>query len=166
MSGTSRRLRTSGAAAATLLAAACATTTQMPADYRWFYRDSYGAAGAAGEPIALYGPPETSALYVFECHSAARAIGIVSVDVEPFEGSRPLGLRVGRARWSGEERMSDGDGQELSRAMVPLDHPVLDEIAAGRGPIRIVHPQGVAPLPAGEPPARVVGECRRRSASL
>jgi len=149
------------AAGAALLLAACATTRPMPDDHRWYYRDSYGTAADADQPIGLYGPPETSALYILECRRAERAIALVSVDVEPFEGSRPLGLRVGRARWSGEERMGNSDGYDMSRAMVPLDHPVFDAIAAGRGPIRVVHPAGTAPLPGGEVPARVVRECRR-----
>ncbi|HEX8525348.1 hypothetical protein [Allosphingosinicella sp.] len=148
-------MRRANCAALAALLAGCASVSPPAEELSWYYRDGYGT-GDPERPIGLYGLPETSAFYIFECVPHERALEIISVDVEEFAGARPIAVRVGNAEWRGVERMDPPDGQAMSRASIPLGHPVLDAVAAGRGPIRVDGGR----LSGGEVPARVVRECR------
>ena len=148
------------AAMAGLMLAACATSPGAD-ELSWYYRTSY-VSGEPERPIGLYGLPETSPDYVLECAPQERSIHFVSIDIV-FEGSRPIAIAAGRARWTGTEHADPPDVYATSRAVIPLSSPVWDAVERGR-PIHIIGPDGTGVLEGGPIPARVVRECREASA--
>ena len=150
-----------GVAAAALTGCATHLVQMGGVGYDWNYRTNYGV-GDSERPIGIYGPPETAAVYILECVPTKRSIEFISLEVEPFEGTRPISLSSARATWRGDEAMDPPDLQAMSRATIPLDHPIFDEIAKGAA-IGVIALDGVDKLAGGAIPARVVRECRSQS---
>jgi len=134
-------------------------TVPDEADYGWTYRTSYGI-GDPERPIAIYGPPESAALLILECDPAARLLHLLMIDVDPFEGMRPIVISAHGAVWLGQQRLEQPDGSTIARASIPLGHAVLDSVAAARTPIVIEAGGGRSALRADPVAARVVRECR------
>lgn len=164
------RKRTAGSAAALLLLAACATRGVEPvawkeSDFGWYYKENSGV-GADDGPLALYGPPETLASHIFACDKSERALEFADIEGEPFEGKRPIAFEVGEARWSGTEEVDPPDGVVVSRAGIPLDHPLVAAIEKGSSPIVIRSGSSVPYRLANHPIlGRVIRECRAASAA-
>ena len=137
-----------------LLLAGCAGTGER---LSW-HLDTAETAPAA--PVALYGRAESEADLVLECLPAARAIAFRTVDVDPFEGTRPIRIRVGLARFEGSERLEAPDGIPIARAVVPIDAPVVAALAEGRSPIAITVGRRTGRIPNGPEVARMVRDCR------
>jgi hypothetical protein len=144
-----------GASAGLLLLAGCATAGPGPG---WSYRTNYGV-GDPDRPIAVYGWPETLASFALECDVDRRALLLVGLDVTPFTGSRPITVAARRAIWTGSEIADPPDLIATSQTLIPLDHLVVDAVAAG-APIRLRTGEGTSVLKSGPAPVRVARECR------
>ena len=149
-----RRAGVSAAAAAALTLAGCTTVRE---EASWTYGTSETRLAA---PRALYGLPETSAYLVLECLPPARAIAFRTVEPDLFEGTRPIRIRVGQVRFDGSEQLEPDDGMAISRALIPLDAPIVAALAAGQGPIAVTVNRRTGRIPNGPALARMVRECR------
>lgn len=141
------------------LLAGCALTPRSGEASRWLYRTA-----DAGQPMALYGPPESEAFLVLECLRPERAIAFRTVDVEPFAGTRPITIRIGTARFVGAEQLEPGEGMAISRSLIPLAHAVVDELARGRGPLIVGAAGRRGRVPGGDVLVRLVAACRETPA--
>lgn len=152
----SRRSAGWAAVTATLALAGCATADSQS---RWTYRTGETALAA---PSALYGPPATSADLVMDCLPPVRAIAFRTVETDLLEGTRPIRIRVGQARFDGTEQPEPGDGMPISRTLIPLEAPILTALAAGQGPITVTVNRRTGRIPNGPALAQMVRECRAR----
>lgn len=144
-----------------MLASAMSGCATVPAASRfdWTYKAN-GGAGPHDGPLALWGEPRTMAFHVFRCNAPERSLEFEDIEVEPFEGIRPIRFEAGGQAWSGEERMRPPDGVPVSVARLPLDHPLVTALERGTSPIRIAGAGGTFDLPSHRSIRRVIRECR------
>ena len=136
----------------TLLAASADT-------FRWYYKPNYGV-DAEPLPLALYSLPDTLASYVFECHWQSNTLDLVAFEGEIFEGKRRFVVRVGDARFVGQEQLDPPDALVTSRMSIPLDHPVVERLGDKPQRIAITAVGWPRALPGSPIVSRVIRECR------
>lgn len=143
-----------------LVIAGCATA---PAgDVPQWYSAAGDGTGAEKGPTALWGLPSTLAFHALRCNARERTLKFEDIEVEAFEGGRPVRVEAGGEVWSGEERMEPADAVPGSSFGLPIDHPVVSAIARG-APMRISGSSGSLELSSPGPVRSVVRECRSKA---
>lgn len=152
-------------AATLLLLGACATNRAEPgtwreSDFSWSYKKDSGVGGDDG-PLALYGPPETLASHIFACDKSGPALEFAEIEGNIYEGKRPISIEARGTRWSGTEQLDPPDAVPVSRASIPLSHPLVDALVEGGSPIVIRSgTEQIYRLPNHPFVGRVIQECR------
>ena len=149
-------------AIALVAASGCATVpmSNPSGDTRWSYKPDSGV-GVQDGPMALHGEEGTLAFYIVACDKAGAALEFSDIEVEPFDGKRPIRFKVADVIWSGFEVLDPPDLVAISRSRIPLAHPIVTSIEDGASPI-VVKSRGEREyrLPNDPVIGRVVRECR------
>lgn len=142
-----------------LPAAGCATGRPLG----WIYKPDNGV-GIADGPLALWGEDGTLAFSIIRCNAADRVLEIEELEVEPFDGARPVRIAAANFEWSGTEQMDPPDGVAVSRIRVPLDVSLWTAVEAGHR-LTINRASDQQSLPSGPEVGRVIAECRTAAAT-
>jgi len=131
--------------------------TAVPAEdaARWSYSSDPGLV-----PIASYGAPYTASQLSMECVPAEQAVHLITFDT-PIVDDRSVLIQVGSARLAGREMLDPPDGMATSRIKIPLREPILEQFAAGAGPLVIVTRQEELEYAQGLLPRQMVRDCLR-----